>query len=80
MIVLKGSDSISSPTIHMSRFQSEKHNVTRLNSYKDTRYGSVTEPIGTPRGIRKSGKSRMGRGGFGGLRLEGKRKTHGKLL
>lgn len=35
------------PTIHMSSFQREKHNVTRLNSHKDTRYDSVTEPIGS---------------------------------
>lgn len=65
MVVLKGSDSISSPTIHMSRFQSEEHNVTKLNSHKDTRYGSMIEPVGSPRSLSKSGKDRMGRGGFG---------------
>lgn len=41
---------------------------------------ALTEPIGSPRGLRKSGKSRIGRGGSGGLRLEGKRKKHWKVF
>lgn len=33
-------------------------------------------PLVSTRGIRKSGENRMGRNGFGGLRLEKNRKKH----
>lgn len=44
MIVQKGPDSISSPTVHISRSQSREHCLMKLSSHGDTGCGSKTEP------------------------------------
>lgn len=43
IVVQKVPDSISDPTMHMSRSQSRTHNLMELSSYKDTKCSSKTE-------------------------------------